>query len=394
MRRHFRPKLSPLNSVAVRYRHPLVWRSSGQVAHHRAGRFRVSAWGPDTRLESSILPGKDDRLARLEAVLLIAKEPLHPRKLSKFAKLDDGTEALTLVSRLNDLYDQSARAFRAEEVAGGWQLRTRPQFGSWLRRLRHIPPAVRLSAPAMETLAVVAYRQPVVRADVEEVRGVACGELLRQLMERDLVKVVGRSEELGRPYLYGTTKRFLKVFGLNTLDELPRANEFRQSLTTESDSETNSTSKTVEPIDEQTTGEGDDKVTVAMVIDPASQADETVRGPIVPGSGLDATSVPRPIRAEDDDWEDEYEDDDDEEEEEDDDYEYVDDDEEWIEDDDELADDELADDEEWVEDDEELDDDEEWVEVDDDEEEYDDDEYIEESIWRLLICEFVARVRI
>jgi segregation and condensation protein B len=81
---------------------------------------------------------------------------------------------------------------------------------------------VRLSAPALETLAVVAYRQPLGRAEIEAVRGVQCGEILRQLMERDLVRIVGRSEELGRPFLYGTSKRFLQVFGLRHLDELPR----------------------------------------------------------------------------------------------------------------------------------------------------------------------------
>ena len=323
---------------------------------------------------------KDDRMARLEAVLFVAKEPLHPRKLSKIADLADGTEALTLVSRLNDLYDQSARAFRVEEVAGGWQLRTRPQFGSWLRRLTHVPRAVRLSPPSMETLAVVAYRQPVVRADIEEVRGVACGELLRQLMERDLVRVIGRSEELGRPYLYGTTKRFLQIFGLTTLDELPRADEFRSLLESEAQ---------VGPKNEQTRAEGDDEVTVATVFDPAVQADD---GPqvagvsVASGSGSNPACLPVNPRAEDEDWDDDdYEDGDDDDDEEfdddDDEYEYVDDDDEPSEDDedwDDEDDEELEDDEEWVDDDEELDDDEEWVEVDDDDyedvEEADDEE--------------------
>ena len=176
---------------------------------------------------------RDEKLNRLEAVLLLAKEPLHPRKLSKFANLADGTEALTLVGRLNHLYDRAGRAFRVEEVAGGWQLRTRPQFGDWLRRLQHVPNAMRLSTPAIETLAVVAYRQPVVRVDIEAVRGVACGEILRQLMERDLVRVSGRSDELGRPYFYSTTQRFLQLFGLRSLDELPRAEWFREMLAAE-----------------------------------------------------------------------------------------------------------------------------------------------------------------
>ena len=109
-----------------------------------------------------------------------------------------------------------------EEVAGGFQLLTRPKYAPWLRRLHSIPLEVRLSAPAMETLAVVAYRQPVLRAEIEAIRGVQCGEVLRQLIERDLVRIVGRSEELGRPLLYGTTRQFLQVFGLRHLEDLPR----------------------------------------------------------------------------------------------------------------------------------------------------------------------------
>ncbi len=112
-------------------------------------------------------------------------------------------------------------------MAGGYQLLTRPKFGPWLRRLLQSPVETRLSAPAMETLAVVAYRQPVLRTEIEAVRGVQCGDILRQLMERDLVRIVGRSDDLGRPLLYGTTKRFLAMFGLRHLDELPRAAEFR-----------------------------------------------------------------------------------------------------------------------------------------------------------------------
>jgi segregation and condensation protein B len=143
--------------------------------------------------------------------------------------LADGTEARTLIRRLNRWYDESGGAFRAEELAGGFQLLSRPMFGAWLRRLYAGPVEVRLSAPALETLAVVAYRQPVVRAEVEAIRGVDCGEILRQLMDRDLVRTAGRGEELGRPYLYATTKRFLQVFGLRHLDDLPRSDVLRAS---------------------------------------------------------------------------------------------------------------------------------------------------------------------
>lgn len=159
-------------------------------------------------------------MARLEAVLFLAREPLGSRKLAQLAGLADGTRARTLVRMLNRLYDAEGSAFRVEEVAGGLQLMTRPKFARWLRRLYPPGVEVRLSGPALETLAVVAYRQPVLRAEVEAIRGVQCGEVLRQLVEIDLIRVVGRSEELGRPLLYGTTKRFLQVFGLRSLEEL------------------------------------------------------------------------------------------------------------------------------------------------------------------------------
>jgi segregation and condensation protein B len=172
----------------------------------------------------------EERIARLLAVLFLAKEPLSTRKLSQYANLADGTEARTLVTHLNQQLDAAGRAFRAESVAGGYQLVTRPKFAKWLRRLEYVPGEMRLSAPALETLAVVAYRQPVLRADVEAIRGVSCGEILSQLLSRDLIRVGGRSQELGRPYLYNTTKRFLQVFGLQSLDQLPRNDIWRREL--------------------------------------------------------------------------------------------------------------------------------------------------------------------
>jgi segregation and condensation protein B len=170
---------------------------------------------------------RDGRVARIEAVLFLAREPLSSRKIAQMVNLADGTEARTLVRRLNRMLDESASAYRVEEVAGGFQLMTRPLFGPWLRRLLQTPVKTRLGAAALETLAVVAYRQPVLRAEVEAIRGVQSGDILRQLMERDLVRISGRAEELGRPLTYGTTKRFLQVFGLRHLNELPRAEILR-----------------------------------------------------------------------------------------------------------------------------------------------------------------------
>jgi segregation and condensation protein B len=176
------------------------------------------------------------RRSRLEAVLFLAREPLSLRKLAQSANLADATEARTLLTELRRVYDHRGCAFQVEQLAGGYQLRTRPKFASWLRPLVPGEVELRLSPPAMETLAVVAYRQPALRADVEAIRGVACGEILRQLMDRDLLRIVGRSEELGRPLWYGTTRRFLEAFGLSSLEELPLADVLRRPANEADDS--------------------------------------------------------------------------------------------------------------------------------------------------------------
>ena len=159
-------------------------------------------------------------LSRIEAVLFLSKEPVSSRKIAQFADVPEGTRIRCLLKKLNAQYDERVCAFRVFEVAGGFQLRTRPSFVSWLLRLHPIPLEIRLSPSALETLAMIAWQQPVLRATIEKIRGVQCGEMLRQLMEQDLVKIVGKSNDLGRPFLYGTTKRFLHVFGLNRVEEL------------------------------------------------------------------------------------------------------------------------------------------------------------------------------
>jgi segregation and condensation protein B len=164
---------------------------------------------------------QNELLANMEAVLFLSREPLSGRRLAQLAELPEGTRIRSLIRELNNRYDQRQSAFRVIEVAGGFQLRTRPEFASWLVRIQEVPVTVRLSNPVMETLAIIAYRQPIHRAEIEKLRGVQCGELIRQLLDRDLVKIVGRSEELGRPFFYGTTKNFLQVFGLGSLNDLP-----------------------------------------------------------------------------------------------------------------------------------------------------------------------------
>jgi segregation and condensation protein B len=170
---------------------------------------------------------RDAALAAVEAALFAADEPLVPRRLAQVAGLEDAAEARRLVRRLQTFYEEGGSAFQVEEVAGGFQLLTRPEFHPWLARLRRAGNELRLSAPARETLAIVAYRQPIARADVESIRGVQCGEVLRQLMEKGLVRIAGRDDSLGRPVLYGTTKKFLQAFGLKSLRDLPQAGELR-----------------------------------------------------------------------------------------------------------------------------------------------------------------------
>jgi segregation and condensation protein B len=169
------------------------------------------------------------RRSRLEAVLFLSREPLSLRKMAHLANLTDGTEARTLLNSLRERYDERGCAFQVAQVAGGYQLMSRPNFAGWLRPFSGGEQEIRLSPPALETLAVVAHRQPVLRAEIEAIRGVGCGEILRQLMDRDLLRIVGRSEELGRPLWYGTTKRFLQLFGLCHLDQLPLATELRRT---------------------------------------------------------------------------------------------------------------------------------------------------------------------
>ena len=161
-------------------------------------------------------------------MLLIADGALSKRRLAQLATLVDAAEVTQLIDALNVAYDADESAFRIERVATGFQLLTRPQFARWLDKLHHRQSQLKLSPPAMETLTIVAYRQPVTRADVEEVRGVQCAEMLKQLMERDLVRITGHDESLGRPYLYGTTRMFLESFGLRDLKDLPMSDRLRR----------------------------------------------------------------------------------------------------------------------------------------------------------------------
>jgi segregation and condensation protein B len=171
---------------------------------------------------------RDPLLAQVEAALFAADEPLTSRRLAQAAGLADAAAARRLVRKLQALYDQDGTAFQVQELAGGYQLLTRTQFHPWLVRLRRTGNEMRLTAAMRETLAIVAYRQPIMRADIEAIRGVHCGEVLRQLIEKGLIRIAGRDSSLGRPVLYGTTRRFLQIFGLQSLRDLPMFDQLHQ----------------------------------------------------------------------------------------------------------------------------------------------------------------------
>jgi segregation and condensation protein B len=163
----------------------------------------------------------------IEAVLFASDEPLSAARLANI--VDTTTQQVRqAIEFLNDKYKNNQNAFRIEKIAGGFQMLTLSPYNHWLKKLLRVRSETKLSPAALETLAIIAYKQPIIRADVEAIRGVAAGEVIRNLMYKGLVKVVGRAEVVGRPMLYGTTKKFLETFGLNTLKDLPKIEELKK----------------------------------------------------------------------------------------------------------------------------------------------------------------------
>ena len=163
-----------------------------------------------------------DRLARtVEALLVVASQPLGVAELAE-AAADDPERVETALGLLGERYREGRSGIVLEHVAGGWAFRASREAAEACARLVERPVQRGLSQAALETLAIVAYRQPVLRADIERIRGVASGEVLRALVERGLVRVAGRADQPGAPLYYGTTTRFLEVFGLRDIADLPR----------------------------------------------------------------------------------------------------------------------------------------------------------------------------
>ena len=170
--------------------------------------------------DASAAPEVD--LGALEALLLTTHHPLTAGRIAEVLDLPSTKPIRRAIKALNETYAESRRAFRIEQVAGGFQILTLPEHGELLKKFHQREVDAKLTKAAIETLAIIAYKQPILRADVESIRGVACGETIRSLMEKHLVKIAGRAEEPGRPILYGTTRRFLELFGLNSIKDLPQ----------------------------------------------------------------------------------------------------------------------------------------------------------------------------
>ena len=163
----------------------------------------------------------------IEAILFASEEPLSDSRLAGIVE-STTKQVRDCIESLNEKYERNHNAFRIEQIAGGNQMLTLPAYNTWLKKMLKVRSDNKLSPAAMETLAIIAYKQPVIRVDIEAIRGVAVGEVIRSLMYKGLVKIVGRAEILGRPMLYGTTKKFLEVFGLNSLKDLPKAEELKK----------------------------------------------------------------------------------------------------------------------------------------------------------------------
>lgn len=166
----------------------------------------------------------DDLKNIVESLLFVAREPLTVDRIRSVADEAESQEIREALRALGEAYEERGGGFFLKEVAGGYQLRTRPEYAEWIRRfLQPSPP--RLSKAALETLAIIAYKQPIIRADIEHIRGVDSGGILRTLLERKFIRVLGRKEIPGRPLIYATTKHFLEAFDLKDLKDLPTPRE-------------------------------------------------------------------------------------------------------------------------------------------------------------------------
>ena len=169
----------------------------------------------------------DDLKIRIEAILFATDQPVSSRRIAEVLKTTEG-KVRSLIGELREHYDETGRAFTVSEIAGGYQILTRPEYGETIKQLFKVSRQHRLSQAALETLAIVAYKQPIIRAEIEDIRGVQVQQVLKGLQGQGFLRIVGRAEKLGRPLLYGTTKKFLLTFALKSAKDLPPIEQLRK----------------------------------------------------------------------------------------------------------------------------------------------------------------------
>jgi len=173
---------------------------------------------------------KEDFEPIIEALLFAADAPLSSQKISLLVENVAPHQVEEIINQLNQKYEEENRSFSIRQVAGGYQMYTLPNFKPWIEKLFAASRSQRLSPAALEALAIIAYKQPVVKSEVEHIRGVDSGWVIKGLLEKNLITIVGRKKCLGRPLLYSTTAEFLNYFGLSSLDELPKIEELEELL--------------------------------------------------------------------------------------------------------------------------------------------------------------------
>lgn len=229
----------------------------------------------------------------VEALILSSSEPLSAAKIAEIIPYCKEGQAKDLVNELNTEYSEQDRAFEIWEVAGGFQLRTRAEFSGYLQKLQK-ERALRLSQAALETLAIIAYRQPVTRAEIEEVRGVDAGAITKTLLERHLIRIAGQREVPGRPMLYATTRRFLEVFGLDRIKDLPTLRELdelaREQGLLETPAETNALAESESEGEPEIEGEHAEAAETSELV-PEDQGVDAAAEPSSEGAALNADDI-------------------------------------------------------------------------------------------------------
>lgn len=166
--------------------------------------------------------------AIMEALIFVSGEPIALNRIKDVIDVVDKKSLERIASELKDEFNKEHNGLQLIEVANGYKLTTRPEYAPWIKKLNKIKLASKLSKPALETLAIIAYKQPIIRPEIEKIRGVDSGGVIKTLLERKVIKIVGRMDIVGKPILYGTTPEFLQYFGLKDLSDLPTLKEFHE----------------------------------------------------------------------------------------------------------------------------------------------------------------------